>query len=635
MSGPGVARRLAAILAADVAGYSRLMGADEEGTHAALKAHRAERIDPHISACNGHVVKVMGDGILAEFASVVDAVRCAVAIQQAMAACNEQVAPDRRIEFRIGVNLGDIIAEGDDIYGDGVNVTARLEGIAEPGGICISGTVYEHVRGKLDLVFDDLGEHRVKNIAHPVRVYRVSVGGEAGRDHPRAAPGRARGTVAAVAGLTVVVGLAAYIVLWPRHEGPPGVPAPGAGTASGPVAAISDRPSIAVLPFTNMSNDAEQEYFSDGVTEDLITDLSRLSGLFVIARNTVFTYKGRAVDIRDVARELGVRYVLEGSVRRAGERIRINAQLIDAESGGHIWAERFDREFGDIFALQDDVTRQIVSALELKLTTDEIARLRQSDGETSPEVYDLYLRGVEALRRYTPESIVEARTYFLKALARDPDYARGHAAMAFTFTASGIFFRSENVEEAIADALRYASRALALDAALPQGHFAMAIALLRQGRHDEALAAARNAVKYDPNYADGYAALANVLFFSGDGQGAEAAMRHAMRLNPRYSGAYIDILGRAYFIMGNYDRAIAELRECVSRDPNLISCRAFLAATYALAGRVADAQWEAQEILGLKPGYTLETDSVSPQFRDVADRERYLSGLRLAGVPEN
>lgn len=631
MGQPGVARKLAAILAADVVGYGRLMGVDEEGTHAALKAHRAARIDPNIAACNGHIVKVMGDGILAEFASVVDAVRCAVAIQQAMAAFNESVAADRRIEFRIGVNLGDIIVEGDDIYGDGVNVTARLEGIAEPGGICISGTVYEHVRGKLDLAFDDIGEHKVKNIAHPVRVFRVSTGGGASGDGARTSGTRARWTIAATAGLLLAVALATLVAMWPRQAGPPVAPVPVAGEP----AAMPDKPSLAVLPFTNMSNDAEQEYFSDGVTEDLITDLSRISGLFVIARNTVFAYKGRAVDIRELSRELGVRFVLEGSVRRAGDRVRINAQLIDAQTGGHVWADRFDRELGDIFALQDDVTRHIVSALELKLTTDELARLERSDDSTSPEVYDLYLRGIEGLRQYTPESIVAARSHFLKALSLDPDYARAYAAMAFTYTASGIFFRSENVDEAIMNALRYGNRALELNDSLPQGHFAMAIAHLRQGRHGEALAAARNAVRYDPNYADGYAALANVLFFSGDGAGAETAMRRAMRLNPRYSGAYIDILGRAYFAMGQYDRAITELRECISRDPALITCHAFLAATYALDGRIGDAQWEAQEILGLEPGYSLETDSVSPQFRNLEDRERYRSGLRIAGIPES
>jgi len=634
MSQAGVARKLAAILAADVVGYSRLMGADEEGTHAALKGHRAERIDPHVTACNGQIVKVLGDGILAEFGSVVDAMRCAVAIQKAMTAFNEDVAPDRRIELRIGVNLGDIIVEGDDIYGDGVNVTARLEGIAEPGGICISGTVYEHVRGKLDLAFEDIGERRVKNIAHAVRVYRVLPGGAAERDGSGTVSRRTRRSIALAFGLALAAALAAAVALWPREAGPPGEPAAVAGAPSVPEAAVADRPSIAVLPFTNMSNDAEQEYFSDGVTEDLITDLSRLSGLLVIARNTVFTYKGRAVDIRQVAQELGVRYVLEGSVRRSGDRVRINAQLIDAESGGHVWADRFDRELGEIFALQDDVTKQIVSALELKLTTDEMARLRRSDDDTSPEVYDLYLRGVEALRQYTPESIEDARTYFLKALSLDPDYARAHATMAFTYTASGIFFRSENVDEAVADALRYGRRALELNGALPQGHFAMAIAYLRQGRHDEALAAARDAVRYDPNYADGYAALANVLFFSGDGEGAEAAMRRAMRLNPRYSGAYIDILGRAYFAMGRYDRAIAELRECTARDPALITCHAFLAAAYSLVGRLADAQWEAQEILGLEPDYSLAADGVSPQFRNADDSERYREGLRLAGIPD-
>lgn len=617
-------RRLTTIVAVDVAGYSRLVAADEESTIAALRAHRTEFIDPGIAEFRGRIANTAGDSILIEFPSVVDALRCAIYLQRGMAERNAGIPADRRIVFRAGINLGDVVEQEGDLLGDGVNVAARLEGIAEPGGICLSSAAHDQIRGRVDVAFEDLGGMALKNIPQPVHAYRVLLNGENAKNVAR----RSRRGPTLIA-LALIIVVAAGAGLWRFSPWSGGVEQPGPN-----VITPSDKPSIAVLPFTNMSNDAEQEYFSDGVTEDLITDLSRISGLFVIARNTVFTYKGRAVDVKQVSSELGVRYVLEGSVRKSGNRVRINAQLIDARTGGHVWADRFDRELGDIFALQDDVTKKIVTALALELTTDEQARLKISEDETSPEVYDLYLRGVEALRRYTPESIVEARTYFLKALSLDPDYARGYAAVAFTYTASGIFFRSENVDEAVAEALRYGRRSLELDDTLPQGHFSMAVALLRYGRHDEALAAARNAIKYDPNYADGYAAHANVLFYSGDGEGTEQAIRKAMRLNPRYSAPYIELLGRAYFMMGRYDEATGPLRDCISRDPAALTCHAYLAAVYGLNGQIEEARWEAEEIMGLEPDYSLKTDVVAMQFLNPEDRERYQSGLRRAGIPE-
>jgi len=619
-------RRLTAIVAADVAGYSRLVAMDEDATLSSLRQLRTDLIDTKISQYRGRIANTAGDSLLIEFPSVLDALRCAVDLQRGIAEHNTNIPEDRRIEFRVGINLGDVIEQEGDLFGDGVNVAARLEAIAEPGGICISAVAHDQVRGRGGVEFADMGQVTLKNIPAPVHAYRVLLNGERGTRQTRR--GRRGFVMAALFALLILAGTVGAWWIGGREEPVGTLPTPDAALVP------ADKLSIAVLPFTNMSNDAEQEYFSDGMTEDLITDLSRISGLFVIARNTVFTYKGRAVNVRQVSEELGVRYVLEGSVRRAGDRVRINAQLIDAVSGGHIWADRFDREFGDIFALQDDVTQQIVSALALELTTDEQTRLARSDPETSPEVYDLYLRGTQALRQFTPESIEEARTYFLRALALDPDYARAYAAMAFTYTASGIFFRSVNVDEAIAEATRYGERALELDDALPQGHFAMAIAYLRQGRHEEALAAANKAIHYDPNYSDAYAALSNILFFSGDGEDAVRMMRQAMRLNPRYSAAYIDILARAYFVMEQYDRAIDEGNECIERDPTLITCHIFLAAAYADAGRITDAQWHAQEVLALEPGFTLATDSVPVQFKRPEDRERYKSALRKAGIAE-
>lgn len=620
-------RRLTAIIAADVAGYSRLVAVDEDATLTSLRQLRTEFIDGIIAKYRGRIANTAGDSLLIEFPSVLDALRCAVDLQRGIAERGAEVPPERRIEFRMGVNLGDVVEHEGDLLGDGVNVAARLEGIAEPGGICVSAVAHDQVQGRLDVAFEDLGRIALKNIPTPIHAYRVLLDGRQGRS--RLLPMRMRRPAFAAAfALAILAGTAGLWWYATRDD---------RLAEDSPVGAVftpEDKPSIAVLPFLNMSDDPEQDYFSDGVTEDLITDLSKVSGLFVISRNTAFTYKDRAVNVRDVSQELGVRYVLEGSVRKVADRVRINAQLIDGKTGGHVWADRFDRKLVDIFSLQDDVTEKIVSALALELTSDERTRLIEADPETTPEVYDLYLRGTEALRQFTPESIEEARTYFLRALSLDPDYARAYAAMAFSYTASGIFFRTVNVDEAVDEALRYGERALELNDTLPQGHFAMAIAWLRQGRHEEALAAARKAIRYDPNYADGYAALANILFFSGDGDDSVQMMRQAMRLNPRYSAAYIDILGRAYFSMGDYGRTIEEEQHCIDRDPTLITCHVFLAVAYALVDRMGDAEWHAQEVLALEPEYSLTTDSIATQFKKPQDRDRFQNGLRKAGIPE-
>jgi adenylate cyclase len=394
----------------------------------------------------------------------------------------------------------------------------------------------------------------------------------------------------------------------------------------------TSRTSIAVLPFDNLSGDPEQDYFVDGMTDDLITDLSKLSSLFVIARNSVFAYKGLNLEPDKVAHDLGVRYILDGSVRAVSGRVRINARLIDTETGGQIWAERFDRDIHDVFALQDDVTGQIVSAMATELTSDEQKRLNVEEKETTPAVYDLYLRGVDSLRQFTPLSVVRARGYFLNALALDPDYGRAYAALAFTYTVNAVFFNEPNVDEALSEALRYGERALDIDPTLPQGHFAMAIALLRQGHHSEALEAARNAIKYDPNYADGYAALANVLAFSGKGPEAVDAMSKAMELNPRYSAAYLDILGRALFVVGNYLEAARYLEECVSRDPAALGCHVFLSVVYALNDQSAEAEWQVEEVRSLAPEFSITNNNISYQFEHEEQRNLFEKGLRLAGI---
>jgi adenylate cyclase len=391
-------RKLAAILSADVAGYGRLMGEDEEATIRTLTTYRAV-MATRIQQYRGRVVDAPGDNLLAEFASVVDAVRCAVEVQQELQAKNTDLPDHRKMEFRIGINLGDVVVERERIYGDGVNIAARLEGLAEPGGICVSGTVYDQIRNKLALEYASLGAQAVKNIAEPVRVYRIQM-------TPRAV-------------------------------------VPTTSPEQGSTLALPDKPSIGVLPFTNLSGDPEQEYFSDGMTEDLITDLSKLSGLFVIARSSVFTYKGKAVDVGEVSRKLGVRYVVEGSVRKAGNRVRINAQLVDATTGGHLWAERYDRDLQDIFAVQDEVTQQIVAALKVKLTTVEQSRLGRQP-TANLEAYDCYLRGLELYGQRTQEANLQARQRFEQAIALDPQFATAYAFLGRTYLMERIYQWSED-----------------------------------------------------------------------------------------------------------------------------------------------------------------------------------------------
>jgi TolB-like protein/class 3 adenylate cyclase len=412
-------RKLTAILAADVVSYSRLMEVDEAGTLAALKAHREDLIDPEIAQHHGRIVKLMGDGALVEFASVVDAVACAVTIQAGMIGRNEDLDEKRRIEFRIGVHLGDVIVEGDDLYGDGVNVAARLEGLAKRGGICISQQAYDQIETKLDLAYEDLGEQQVKNIARPVRAYRVLREGEAPPEPetPKRRGSTARQFIGSAAVLLVVV---AGLVLgwwqpWVPEEEPASIERLGFP--------LPDKPSIVVLPFNNMSDDPSQDYFTDGMTEDLITDLSKISGLFVIARNSSFSYKGRQTDVRTIARELGVRYVLEGSVRRAGDNVRINAQLVDASTGGHLWAERYDGERQDVFALQDSVTERIVSALAVHLTAGEKAQVARRE-TNNIAAYDAFLQGWEHYRRHTPGDFAKAADFFERSVKLDPQYGR-------------------------------------------------------------------------------------------------------------------------------------------------------------------------------------------------------------------
>jgi len=527
-------RRLAAILAADVAGYSRLMGADEEGTLARLKGHRRDLLDPKIAEHRGRIVKTTGDGLLAEFASVVDALRCAVEVQRTMVERNSGLPPEQRIEFRLGLNVGDVVIEAGDIYGDGVNVAARLEALADPGGICVSGRVQEDARGKLDLAFDDLGDQRLKNIAWPVRVHRV------------------------------------------RLDGKRTVPQP----------AMADKVSVAVLPFANMSGDPDQEYFSDGISEDIITDLAKLSQLQVIARNSSFVFKGRAVSVPEVARTLGVRYVLEGSVRKAGARVRVTAQLIDSTTGAHVWADRFDRDLSDIFAVQDELTQKIVSALKVKLTAEERSRLN-SKPALDLEAYSFFLRARELAWDPTRPGNIEARNVIERAISMAPNFTPAHACLALTHVNDFVNGWTDNPERSLAAGLEIAQRTVAMDAEDPQAHFILAVALLWSRKHDQALAEARRCLDLEPGSTEGLVVTARIQIYNGNAADALDTIRNYMRLDPFYRAMTLHFLAEAHAVLEHYEEAIAALKRRLEREPNSPTSYVLLASCYGHLGRVA------------------------------------------------
>ncbi|QIG48597.1 adenylate/guanylate cyclase domain-containing protein [Nordella sp. HKS 07] len=579
-------RRLAAILAADVAGYSRLMGANEDRTLAGLKAYRRDLIDPKISEHRGRIVKTTGDGLLVEFASVIDALRCAVEVQRSMAQRNGDVPPEQRIEFRIGLNVGDIIAEADDIYGDGVNVAARLEGLAEPGGICVSGRVQEDARGKVDLAFDDIGEQRLKNIAWPVRVYRVQLGVEE----------------AAV-----------------RHT-----------------RSLSDKPSIAVLPFTNMSGDAEQEFFADGLTEDIITALSRISGLWVIARTSTFTYKGKPVDVERVARELSVSYVMEGSVRRAGGRLRVTAQLVDATSGRHVWAERYDRALADLFDIQDDITRSIAASTQTQVTLAE-GVAAGSRASTNHKAIDLIARAWARCYGQTAEAAAEASSLVEEAIGIDPSNPVAHRVRA------AIFFDRIWSEDISPDATNMARAAALARTALRLGpgdeyaHLVMAWAWAYcEGRMEEAIAECERGLEINPSCSILYGNIGAYLAALGRPQEAIEACQLSLKLNPRDPSNFWRhyAIATAHFVAGDYEASLKESKRIARSRLHLPSAIIWAASAAALS-ETQEVQTAVADCLAQRPN--LRTDSVVPgmlRFTREEDHQRLLALLRKAGLPE-
>ncbi len=585
-----IERKLAAILAADVAGYSRLMGADEESTLARVKACRRELIDPKIAEHRGRVVKTTGDGILVEFPSVVDAVRCAMDVQRGMAECNLDIADEQRIEFRVGINLGDIMIDAEDIHGDGVNIAARLEGIASPGGICISDSAYQQVRDKLAIDFEDMGEQQLKNIARPVRAFRIT---------------------------------------------PPVIVKPTASAK--PDLALPDKPSLAVLPFQNMSGDPEQEYFADGIVEEIITALSRVHWLFVIARNSSFIYKGRAVDIKLVGRELGVRYVLEGSVRKASNRVRITGQLVDATTGAHVWADRFDGALDDIFDLQDRVTASVVGAIEPRLQQAEIERARRKPTE-SLDAYDYFLRAMASFHLFTRDSLLEARRLFQRATELDANYASAYGMAAWCVHLSKTNGWFLDPEREIAEGVRLARRAVAVGKDDPTA--------LWSGGHSLAYLAAEvetgaayidRAIVLNPNLAAAWSVSGWLRIYLGEPASAIERLERSRRLSPLDPIAYMGYAGMALALLlaDRYDEAVSWAARARNEQPNWATSLRVAAIAYALSDRIVEAREAMARLREIDPTLRLSNlERVAPPLRRPEDRARFADGLRRAGLPE-
>jgi TolB-like protein len=577
-----VRRRLAAILAADVVGYSRMMERDEAGTLAALKHRRKVTLEPLVARHQGRVFKVTGDGVLVQFDSAVNAVQCAIDLQQEMAAANQPLPDDQRIVLRIGVNLGDVMVEGSDLYGEGVNVAARLESIVEPGGILVSATTHDYVRNKIKVRFDDVGPQTLKNIAEPVRAYRVS-------DTPM--------------------------------------------VAAASISHAADKPSIAVLPFINMSGDSAQDYFSDGITEDIITELSCNHGLSVIARNSSFQYRATAVDVKRIGRELGAQYVVEGSVRRGGDHVRITAQLIDAATGGHVWAHRYDRELQDIFAIQDEVTAAIVGTVVGQIQAAGIDRARRKRTD-SLAAYDYFLRGLEYHNRAGSEDTVPARQMFERAIEIDPDFARAYALLSWSLCEvywAEVYVATANAKDALGKALLAAQRAVALDGNDALCHCAAAYAHVTARSFGKAAYHIDIAKRLNPNDAEVIAGQIMVEVCCGLPHEALQSFDAALRLTPTPPNWYREWQGLALYSLRRYEDAAQALESASVKRPYIYR---YLAASYAQSGRMAEARAAAAESLRVQPHFTLRKWSLVVPWEPQVDRDHMLDGLRKAGLPE-
>ena len=579
-------RKLVAIVYADVAGYSRLTGEDEDATHRTLSEY-LDIIANTVESHRGRVMHYAGDAVLARFDAVLDALSSAVAIQTELGHRNDGVPVNERVQFRIGINLGDVIEDRRDIYGDGVNVAARLEALSEPSGICISESVRTAVGKRLDLDYEDMGKQQVKNIEEPVRAYKV-------------------------------------VMAAPRE--------PNVNEARKPELELPDKPSIAVLPFTNMSGEAEQEYFSDGITEDIITALSRISGLLVVARHSTMVYKGKAVDVRQVGREQGVRYVLEGSVRKSGDRVRVTAQLIDATTGHHQWADRYDRKLGDIFSVQDEITHKITVEMRVQLSVGEKARILA--GRTkNVEAWGLIVRADELNNRLIREDNLEARRLAEEAVRIDPCYASAWTELGWTHWEDAFFGWTESKERSEEKSLEAARKALALEEDYPNALALLGFVHRLRGEHDRAVELAEKAVALAPNDAENTAELAHTLVYVGKAEEAVEMFRRAIRLSPIYPAWYLVGLGTCYYAMNDLNLAMSTFREAIVMEPNHAYARIFLASALVEVGSVEDAKQAAREIMSIERGFSV-TNWQGAQFKDARIREKITDNLVKAGLPE-
>jgi adenylate cyclase len=582
-------RKLSAVLSADVKGYSRLMGEDESGTVRTLKEYR-EIIGKLIKQYRGRVVDSPGDNLLAEFASVVDAVDGAVEIQKQLKLKNDELPENRRMEFRIGVNLGDVVEDGENIYGDGVNIAARVESLADGAGICISGTAYDQIGKKLPFGYEYLGEQTVKNIEKPVRVYRVSL----------------------------------YLYQSKRIE-----PA----SLDKMAFPLPEDPSIAVMPFDNMSGDPKQDSFSDGLSDHIITNLSKVPHLFVIARNSTFTYKGKPVKVQKVAEELGVRYVLEGSVQKTADRIRVTAQLIDAIKGHHLWAESYDRDLKDIFAVQDEITFEILKALQVKLTGGEKLSII-GKGTENLEAYQKILQAMEVVQRFTPEANIQARQLAEEAIALDPKYPVAYRVIAWSHFNEIHGGWSKNPTKSFKRAVQVAQKAVELDDTQAGAHILLGMLNLYRRQYEKAIAAGERAVSISPNGAHYNAFFAVILRYAGRSEESIELTKKAMRLSPIYPAWFLASLGTAYRLTGQYDEAIVALRGCLERDPENVQSYIGLIIAYSQLNRMEEAQALVPEILKRRPNFALKKYAKALFYKDPAEIERILDALSKAGLPD-
>jgi adenylate cyclase len=619
-------RKLTAILSADVKGYSRLMGEDDEATVRTIKAYR-EVISKIVQKHRGRVVDSPGDNILAEFASVIDAVGSAVEIQDELRMRNAELPEDRKMEFRIGVNLGDVIHEEERIYGDGVNVAARVESLADPGGICVSGTVFDQIESKLPLGYEFLGEQSVKNIPKPVRIYKALMDPEVvGKviGEKRAEP--RRGLKVALAAVTALLLIVGGLLIW-RTAFPP-VEVASVEKMAFP---LPDKPSIAVLPFNNLSGDPEQEYFSDGLTEEIISTLSKVPKLFVIARNSTFTYKGKPVKVQQVAEELGVRYVLEGSVRKAGDKIRITAQLVDALNGHHLWAEKYDRSIDDIFAVQDEITKKIITAMQVKLTEGEQVQAA-ARGTNSLEAYLKCLQGNELANQINPESNALAKQLAEEAIALDPDYAWAYYVLGRTHLISVWVGTSKSPKQSIAKAMELFKKAIALDDTFAEAHGNLGFLYSMTKQHDKAIAQAEKAVALNPNSAWAHFMVGKTLFFAGRCEESIPEYKKAIRLNPIPPNNYLWSIGLSYAYTEDYEQAMFWCEKGVRREPNDLLARIMMTVVYSLSGRDEEARVQAAEVLRIQPKFTVKGFEKKLTYKRKEDGEKFLNALRKAGL---